>query len=520
MKAVILSRVSTKEQEEGLSIAAQRQRLADYCERKGLDVIRSFEIVESSTRGERKEFTAMLDFAKAQKEIIAIVADCVDRFQRSFKESVLVDELIRQEKVELHFFREGMVIGKGASSSDIMRWDFSVMGAKAYVLNLSENVRRSLDFKVKNGEWGGKAPIGYLNVRDAEGRGNIVPDPARAPIIRSLFEAYARGGKSISGDLVHMAAEAGLRNKTRASGGVSASQIQHMLLNPFYYGEMRVKGRIQRHKYLPLIDRALFEQCQAVMQGRNRPTASRYSDKPFLFKGLLHCGVSGRVVTSDVKKGRHVYLICRDPADPSRKLFVPEADVLEQVKTALGRLAIEPKLVAALSAHMRESLAAEQDFHASAIEALRRRADGERKRLANLLDMRLDGAISAGEYESKAGELRARLAETTAEIARHEQGDEAFRETMEAVLNIAGEALETFESSNAAQKRALMGFVFSNLKLKGKKLEYSMRSPFDLMAGKRGFSEWLGVLHTLRTTRQRDIIALRHAMPAEFRLAA
>src|SRR5262249_3611141 len=147
MKAIILARVSTKEQEEGHSIAAQRQRLLDYCARKGLEVIRTYELVESSTRGERKEFDAMVAFATAQNETITIVADAVDRLQRSFKESVLMDELIRKEKVELHFNREGMIIGKGASSSDILRWDFSVMGAKSYVLNLSENVRRSLEFK-------------------------------------------------------------------------------------------------------------------------------------------------------------------------------------------------------------------------------------------------------------------------------------------------------------------------------------------------------------------------------------
>src|SRR5438874_7953392 len=137
MKAIILARVSTKEQEEGFSIAAQRQRLVEYCARKGLDVIRTFDIVESSTRGERKEFTVMLEFARAQNQTIAIVADAVDRFQRSFKESVLIDELIRKEQVELHFYREGMIIGKGATPTDIMRWDFSVMGAKSYVLNLS-----------------------------------------------------------------------------------------------------------------------------------------------------------------------------------------------------------------------------------------------------------------------------------------------------------------------------------------------------------------------------------------------
>ena len=80
MKAIILACVSTKEQEEGHSIAAQKQRLIEYCERKSLKIIKTLEIVESSTRGERKDFMAMLDFAKAQKETIAIVADAVDRF--------------------------------------------------------------------------------------------------------------------------------------------------------------------------------------------------------------------------------------------------------------------------------------------------------------------------------------------------------------------------------------------------------------------------------------------------------
>src|SRR5260370_13190020 len=235
MKAIILARVSTKEQEEGHSIAAQRQRLVDYCARKGLKVIKTFELVESSTRGERREFAAMLEFAQAQKETVAIVADAVDRFQRSFKESVLIDELIRKEKVELHFYREGMIIGKGASSTDILRWDFSVMGAKSDVLNLSENRRRSLEYKRRNGECGGNAPLGYLNQRDANNKSTLIHDPERAFLVRMLFEEYAKGCLSISGDLVRMARESGLRNKNRKGGTLSPSQIQHILMNPFYH---------------------------------------------------------------------------------------------------------------------------------------------------------------------------------------------------------------------------------------------------------------------------------------------
>ena len=231
MKAIILARVSTKEQEDGHSIAAQRQRLSEYCQRKNLNVLKTFELIESSTKGGRKEFMAMLEFAKSKGETIAIVADAVDRFQRSFKESVLVDELRHQGVVELHFVREGMVINKNATSSDILRWDFSVMGAKSYTLNLSDNVKRSLEYKRRNGEWGGKAPLGYLNARDSGGKATLIHDKERAFLVRMLFEDYAKGTDSISGDLVRKAKDWGLTNKTRKGGTLSPSQIQHILKN-------------------------------------------------------------------------------------------------------------------------------------------------------------------------------------------------------------------------------------------------------------------------------------------------
>ena len=492
MKAIVLARVSTKEQEEGHSIAAQRQRLVEYSVRKGLNVVRTFELVESSTRGERKEFVAMLDFAKSHKETVAIVADAVDRFQRSFKESVQVDELRRQGIIELHFVREAMIIGSEASSSDILRWDFSVMSAKSYVLNLSDNVKRSLEYKRRNGEWGGKAPLGYKNIRDAENKSVLIHDPERAYLVRLLFEEYAAGASSISGDLTRKARKWGLNNKTRKAGFLSASQIQHILMNPFYYGEMRIKGKLFPHKYPAVISRELFDRCEAVRLGNGRATVTRYSDKDFVFRGLIKCGTSGRVVTSDLKKGKHVYLICRDPADPSRKVFVPEAGVLDQVQAALRSIQIPDALLAALLAHMKASHAAENRFHTDAIAQLRKDQDGARERLGTLLDLRLDKSITQNEYDEKARALKQQQVEIAARIEQHQTGDDAFRTTLEALISAASRAAELFERSKTEQRRKLVSLVFSNLRLNGKKLDYTMRSPFDLMVNRPNHASWLG----------------------------
>ena len=57
---------------------------------------------------------------------------------------------------------------------------------------------------------------------------------------------------------------------------------------------------------------------------------------------------------------------------------------------------------------------------------------------------------------------------------------------------MASRAAEIFERSNIEQKRQLIAFVFSNLRLRGKKLEFSLRSPFDLMVDRPDYASWLG----------------------------
>lgn len=68
MKAVILARVSSKEQEEGYSLDAQKDRLINYCNRNNLEVIKTFTIIESSTQGTRKNFNEMLNFCKNKNQ--------------------------------------------------------------------------------------------------------------------------------------------------------------------------------------------------------------------------------------------------------------------------------------------------------------------------------------------------------------------------------------------------------------------------------------------------------------------
>src|SRR3989338_292213 len=194
MKAILLARVSCKEQEDGQSIHAQERRLREHAARKGLIIDDVFKITESSTKDTRKEFEKILERIRKSRETIALVADTIDRVQRSFKESVVLEDL---RKVEIHFMSEGLILNLKSNSSDILRWDMGVMFARSYVLQLSDNIKRSKEQAAKRGIWMGLALTGYMHCVNDKGEKTIVPDPQRAPFIQKLFEMYATGSHSL-----------------------------------------------------------------------------------------------------------------------------------------------------------------------------------------------------------------------------------------------------------------------------------------------------------------------------------
>ena len=65
------------------------------------------------------------------------------------------------------------------------------------------------------------------------------------------------------------------------------------------------------------------------------------------------------------------------------------------------------------------------------------------------------------------------------ELAKHDKADKEYHITANTVLNLAQRALEIFESSEPQEKRQLLNFVFQNLELRQKNLEYKLKTPYD-----------------------------------------
>ena len=494
-KAVILARVSSKEQEDGYSIDAQKHRLQEYCKRKNLTVLKVFEIVESSTKGDRKRFTEMLAFVRRYKDCIAIVADKVDRVQRSFKEFPVLDDLICRGSIELHFNTENYIIHRESRSTDRTMWSMSVLMAQSYTDAMSDNIKRSLEHKRCNGEWSGPAPLGYLNKRKEDGRSDIALDPIRGPIIQRIFQEYVTGAYTIT-EMTKKAKQWGLRSQK--GNHLTKSVIHRMLKQSFYHGEMVIKGEKHVHCYERLIDKTLFNACEEVRLGYNKKPF-KYAGKDFVFRGILTCATSGRVVTADTKTKKYkngtssqwTYLRCWNPENPEKRMWVREDKVMAQIESVFWNLGIrDKKLLDQTIAYIKKTSQIKKASHNQELRLLKKEHTEIQGKLDRLVDLRLDGEIGREDFEGHKSRLKDRQYEIDQLITTYDKADDSFTKTLTNLLTLASEAETMWKGSTIAQKRELLNFVFANLELKGSTLCYTLRKPFDSFLGGTSCPEW------------------------------
>ncbi len=305
MKAILIARVSTEEQREaGNSLPAQVVRLEQYCQRRGFEILEVCSFDESAYCNNRTEFDAIIDLILDQKEKIMVCCDKVDRLSRNVfdKRISLLYEKALSDEIELHFVSDGQIINSRISAVEKFQFGISLGLAKYYSDAISDNVKRSIEQKLRKGEWPSKAPYGYKNILLSRDKKDIVVDEFESHIVQKAFELYATGTYSMQ--LVC--------DKLKEDHGISWRQsfIDKMYNNPFYYGVMRMNDKLYPHKYPPIISESLFQEVQNVKTSySSKKKKYKYAGYPYLYRGLMRCGDCGLAITPERHKG-YVYYHC------------------------------------------------------------------------------------------------------------------------------------------------------------------------------------------------------------------
>lgn len=477
MKAIIFARVSSKEQEDGQSIPAQIRRLTEYALRKNFTIVSTYQITESSTKETRKQFDEIIHNIRKSKESFALVVDCVDRLQRSFKETPLLDELRKLGKIEIHFLREGLVVNQLSNSAQLLQWDVGVLFASSYVRQLGDNVRRSQEQCIKNGQWPSKAPYGYKNVSLPSGQKTIEIHPEQGPFVVKIFQEYAKGNKSFEMIAQELKYEFPLTGQGKS---ITDRTVEIMLKNMFYVGKMKVKGLLYPHKYPTLISQDLFDSVQTIIRQRTK-SPIQYAGKPILLRGLITCQNCDSAVSGDIKKGKYVYYACHNARRLCQKKWFKEEMLLKEIFKEFETLALSDDQINEIITEIETSEAQEQITTQTALKMLNDKLTLTKERLSKVIDMHIDGKLDAETYHAKLAEYKQTEQSLISEIRSYDSNPKMELLTAERILNLARNARDLFISSKLEEKQQLLKLLFSNSKLSSEKLHLELNIPFIYM---------------------------------------
>lgn len=483
MKAILIARVSTEDQKDALP--AQVHKLLEYAKRRSLQY-ELIEVQESAYKGNRDRFRVIIEKIQSSKELVAVVFDKIDRYTRdsSAEEVRILQNLYRSGSIELHFPSDNLVIHKDSPATDIMRLGLGVVLAQYYSDAISDNVKRRLEQKLRDGEWTGKAPFGYKNTNLDNGRKWVEIDAYKAEIVRKAYEWYASGTESLITVKRKLESEYGIRL-------LNTSQLDRVLKNPFYYGEMKIKDKLYPHKYDTIIKRSLFEQAKQVRDGY-QVKPKRWAGLPYAYRGLITCADCNCRITFEKKKGLYIYGYCTQFKGKHGAPYVLEDELTKQLAEVFQSIATPEDAYLEVSAALKQSHEDKKRMKSDRLSRIESEIEKYERRIERIYEDYLDEKIPESLYKRKFEEYREAAKSLQNKRLNIEQVDDDYYSTVNHLLELARNAPMLFENANPEQKKGLINLVLSNLQLEGKQLRWELKKPFDTMAYCNENANWQG----------------------------
>ena len=295
-RAIIYTRVSTDEQNNGYSPADQKDKLYRHCEHNDIDVVGFYHDDESGKSFDRPEWKQIILFLKKNKNTVDYIYFLKwDRFSRNAPEAYAQLGILKKLGVEARAMEQPL---------DLNVPEQKVMLAIYLTTPEVDNDRRAMNIfngirrGKKEGRWLGACPRGYKNTRDEFNRPIIAPEGgSKERLVKAAFKLFATGNYNIE-ELRHKLAKKGLKC-TRNSFWIllrSRAYIGKVFV-PAYKNEPAewIKG-----KHQALIKESTFYKVQDILEGRSKkiPSAFKTVRDEFPLRGHLTCPRCGSRLTA------------------------------------------------------------------------------------------------------------------------------------------------------------------------------------------------------------------------------
>ncbi len=495
-KTFLYARVSTEEQRrDGYSLPKQVKRLKEYAKKEKLKI--NVELLEDESAKDgrnRKLFNKMLkEIQDSDGQEFIILCEKVDRLQRNFEDAQIIDELVKEGKLIVHFSEDvPHLYDKSANSHTKLMFGFKTLLAKFYIDLLREESMKGTDEKVEQGGYHSVAPVGFRNNKilktvelDDEIIGNH--DETRSELVQQMFELYATGRY----DVRRLAKEMASRGLVSKHGNpVSKTCIAYALKNPFFYGMVthpRTRELIQGI-HPPLVNKKLWDKCQ---DARTQKTAYKHSRRMYRFRDIIKCSYCGCTMIGEPKRKKlksgkireYIYYHC-SYGSPKLGRACPqpwwkEEQLEELVLMSLKAVFADDFILDFLKKDLGETFEQEQEF----IEAEKARLDKEYKKNKRNMDKlykdKSDEVIPVDYFKEEFGKLRERQEAIREELSHLDEEIEDFMEKGMVAIELGNNLENQYLSSDMDGRNNLLKILYRTAKIDESGLDISWNPGWD-----------------------------------------
>ncbi|HCS78517.1 TPA: hypothetical protein DIV55_02115 [Patescibacteria group bacterium] len=362
--------------------------------------------------------------------------------------------------------------------------------ANQFLRDLSKNIRRGLENKLKQGWRPGGVPEGYINDKYGEkGLRKILKDPDRFDLVRKMWDLLLTGTYSVPQilEIVNKQWKYKLKpHKRMGNKPISRTGLYQIFTNAFYYGWFKYGGKWYKGKHDVMITEAEFNKAQAILgtRGKQRPKTREFS-----FTGMVRCGECNAMVTAEVKINRYgytyVYYHCSKRINPKCTQKYISLDKLElQIEELLTRIEIpecfKDWAIKYLNV-LHDKEAHDQSFISKNLDESYQNCI---QKINNLIKLKISPANSDGslmsdaEFETQMSELKKEKASLEEERKNLGKRVNEWLELSQQTFNFACYARMWFQHGSLQEKKEILQTIGSNFFLLNKLLNVDVLKPY------------------------------------------
>ena len=391
---------------------------------------------------------------------------------------------------KIHCVKQGLVLDKDSKSHEKFMWNIFVTLADQYSNNLSEETRKGLYEKASQGWYPGNHKRGYRTVGELGHKTWVVdtegPDSRYIPV---AFELYDTGNYTLRTLCIEMFEQGW---KSSVGKAISTSEMHIILSDCFYCGEFVWHDKHYKDaKHEPLVSKELYYRVQERL---TRKLTGKYRKHEFLFgNGLLICGECGYSITAETQKGHSYYHCTNHNRICTQRKFVREEALEQQILNVLGGLIIKnQKVLEWIRKALKESHQSESEYHVTTLKDLDEQLLQADKRLSKLYDDYVDEVVNKDFYEAKKNQFEADQDAIMQAKENHVKANIDYMQLGINLFELSQMGKDLYQNyATKEEKRELLNFVFSNLKLKDEKLVPTYQHGFQILSERANSSTQL-----------------------------